>query len=612
MTTINLLYDIAVKRFDRGAYEDAERLLNQIVEQTPDHVDAAHTLARVSIEQRRCGRALELMNSVTMKMPDHPEVLITLGRAYLGMNRGGDAVTCLERALLLSPGIARIHRFLSDAYLAERDFEQAIRHGVEAVRLDPTDASACASLGNAYLELRQAEQALAVYEKSIALDPDNWQVFANRGMAFLLQGRLEEAKDALTFANALSPLEPSVALTLAGVLIDLGEFQDADLILRRLSATMPGNPLVHRYAGINALKQGQLKTAVGELIKALSLDEENLDTKMHLGEALMMEGKIENAAVMFRQVLEERPEHLTAHVQKAKTALLQNRLDEGFEAIEAMQVHVSGGVDAPLWDGGDVTGKSILTYSQFGQDEFNLFVRFAGALKQRGATVVVVCGAPVQPVVSAMAAVDAVLLPGQTTEKVDFHTPLERLPALFGITEPEDLYDVPYFAADKVRTEKWREVLAGSTKRTVGIMWRKESDQRANIFRSIPLAALASLADMDGIELVSLQTTCGKEELERCGFKQRIRHLDELENVDLSERLAAVAALDLIISVDSYTAEIAAAAGIPVWMLLSTAPDWYYGLETDRAVWLPTARLFRQTTLGRWDDVIASVVEALR
>jgi hypothetical protein len=46
--------------------------------------------------------------------------------------------------------------------------------------------------------------------------------------------------------------------------------------------------------------------------------------------------------------------------------------------------------------------------------------------------------------------------------------------------------------------------------------------------------------------------------------------------------------------------------------MLPFAPDWRWGLAGDRTPWYPTARLFRQPTIGDWRPVIAAVGKALR
>jgi hypothetical protein len=47
--------------------------------------------------------------------------------------------------------------------------------------------------------------------------------------------------------------------------------------------------------------------------------------------------------------------------------------------------------------------------------------------------------------------------------------------------------------------------------------------------------------------------------------------------------------------------------GRPVWILLPFSPDWRWALAGESSPWYPTARLFRQPSLGDWDSVIERV-----
>jgi Family of unknown function (DUF6165) len=68
----------------------------------------------------------------------------------------------------------------------------------------------------------------------------------------------------------------------------------------------------------------------------------------------------------------------------------------------------------------------------------------------------------------------------------------------------------------------------------------------------------------------------------------------------------------VVISVDTAVAHLAGALGVPVWVALSYSPDWRWLLEREDSPWYPTMRLFRQTSLGQWEDVFRRIAEALR
>ena len=84
------------------------------------------------------------------------------------------------------------------------------------------------------------------------------------------------------------------------------------------------------------------------------------------------------------------------------------------------------------------------------------------------------------------------------------------------------------------------------------------------------------------------------------------------ELTDFADTAALIAALDLVIAVDTSVAYLAAALGKPVWLMLPFAPDFRWLLEREDSPWYPGMRLFRQQRLGDWDGVIARLGAALQ
>jgi hypothetical protein len=83
----------------------------------------------------------------------------------------------------------------------------------------------------------------------------------------------------------------------------------------------------------------------------------------------------------------------------------------------------------------------------------------------------------------------------------------------------------------------------------------------------------------------------------------------ELE--DFADTTALIAALDLVISVDTSVAHAAGALGRPVWVLNRFDRCWRWLADRTDSPWYPTMRLFTQATPGVWDDVVAAVAAAL-
>jgi hypothetical protein len=74
---------------------------------------------------------------------------------------------------------------------------------------------------------------------------------------------------------------------------------------------------------------------------------------------------------------------------------------------------------------------------------------------------------------------------------------------------------------------------------------------------------------------------------------------------------ALVAALDLVIAVDTAVVHLAGALGKEVWLLNRFESEWRWGHGSTRSVWYPTMTVFNQRQAGRWDDVIGNVAKRL-
>jgi ADP-heptose:LPS heptosyltransferase len=81
---------------------------------------------------------------------------------------------------------------------------------------------------------------------------------------------------------------------------------------------------------------------------------------------------------------------------------------------------------------------------------------------------------------------------------------------------------------------------------------------------------------------------------------------------DFADTAAIIDNLDLVISVDTSVAHLAAAMGKPVWLLNRFAGCWRWLRNRDDSPWYPTVRIFTQPQRGNWDEVIERVAAQLK
>jgi hypothetical protein len=62
---------------------------------------------------------------------------------------------------------------------------------------------------------------------------------------------------------------------------------------------------------------------------------------------------------------------------------------------------------------------------------------------------------------------------------------------------------------------------------------------------------------------------------------------------DFLDTASALAALDLLITVDTSIVHLAGALGLPAWLIIDNVPDWRWQLNREDSPWYPSVRLFR-------------------
>ncbi len=138
----------------------------------------------------------------------------------------------------------------------------------------------------------------------------------------------------------------------------------------------------------------------------------------------------------------------------------------------------------------------------------------------------------------------------------------------------------------------------------VGVAWSGRQDNPLNCKRSCPFTALAPLFDLKGIIFVNLQMDATEV------YDKKV--IDLTSHIrDFEDTAALMANLDLIISIDTSIAHLAAATGRPTWVLLSHVADWRWSPGRKYSLWYPEVEIFRQPDFEDWDSVIREVTDRL-
>jgi hypothetical protein len=258
-----------------------------------------------------------------------------------------------------------------------------------------------------------------------------------------------------------------------------------------------------------------------------------------------------------------------------------------------------------------LAGKTILLHAEQGLGDVLQFCRYAPLVAAQADVVLQVPG-PLVRLLTSLPGRGRIVAEDEPLPEFDLHCPLLSLPFAFKTTLETIPRAIPYLAAAPAAVAAWRDRLVVLSGLRVGICWAGNPVvQSIDGRRSVGLARLAPLGDIAGAHFVSLQKGVAGADAVRPPNGMTIHDwTDELQ--DFADTAALIEALDLVITVDTAVAHLAGALGKPVWILSRFDACWRWLDGRDDSPWYPTARLFRQTAAGDWDDVVARVGGALR
>ena len=400
---------------------------------------------------------------------------------------------------------------------------------------------------------------------------------------------------------------------LAQMAMTTRRFELAAPLLGKAIGCAPNEPAHYVDLGICLGAMNRWELAVQAQRKALQLAPEHLSALNNLGKALAARNQVSESIVCLRQALRLAPDLAAAHWNLALSLLVGGWLPEGWEEFEwrlQINAHLDPNLDVPKWQGERVPRQTVLLCAEQGIGDCLQFLRFAPLVKARVGRVVVSCPASLVNLVKSAEGVDEAVPDSGPTPRCDSYAMLLSLPRIFGTSFDTLPATVPYLHA-RFNSRQSQVPSKDPEGRRIGLVWAGNPSHPNDANRSAPLAALAPLLALPGNQFFSLQV--GPRAADLSQLKGAVPITDWSPNLgDFSDTAAALATLDLLITVDTSVAHLAGALGRPVWMLLAFAPDWRWLLQREDSPWYPTLRLFRQPAPGDWQSVVAKLAAALQ
>ncbi len=469
--------------------------------------------------------------------------------------------------------------------------EAAAGHLTTVARARPANTHPCLDLLGLLHRRYRGRDAEAAFLACLTLTPDDWKLQLSHGQLLYELGRSEEAMAAVERSLALSPGQPSALNQRAIVLIALGHVAEGLALFRDVVARDP----------------------------------RNAPAWANLGCTLANEGVFEEALSAYRQSIQLKPAEPQVRLNHSICLLKAGRMVQGWQEHE-WRLSLPGHTELPpgrmlptLRRETSLAGRSVLVTHEEGLGDTLMYLRFVPLLARLGARVLVWAPPAVARLAARVEGVAGVVATDDIRLEADWHCPMISLPRAFSGTPQALGLPPPYLNTDpdRVAALAGRLPPARDRRLRVGLAWGgapRPENLAANMVdrkRSIGLAALAPLARLRHVELVSLQVGPYADELR--APPPGLAITDPMQGIaDMDDTASLMRHLDVVVSVDTSVVHLAGGLGLPTILLdrYDNCWRWLHG-RTD-SPWYPSLTIVRQTSQGDWAGVVDRLLPMLQ
>jgi tetratricopeptide (TPR) repeat protein len=269
---------------------------------------AAATVERIAAREPDRAQELARVIEAAGSDPSTGTRFARLGAALLDAGEITLAEAAFTRAVDENPAYGEALAYL--AYTRARLGQPALAASQEAAALAPDNPVVHYLAGLTWVELSEPEYAQGAFERAFALDPINPAVAVEIAGTYRLRSRLAAAELWMQEAVRLAGDDPRFRLLMAQFYVD-EEYRVEEMGIPLAEALVDGVPDdagAHDALGWGYFVSGQVDDALTELDRALALDPAYPRAHLHMGMLLESQGRLSEAITHYERAVELDPE----------------------------------------------------------------------------------------------------------------------------------------------------------------------------------------------------------------------------------------------------------------------------------------------------------------
>jgi tetratricopeptide (TPR) repeat protein/ADP-heptose:LPS heptosyltransferase len=599
-------------------FSGAEQKYREALQLAPRHFGALNGLGVVARKMGRTDLAIRSFRRSLAMVDALPVHQLNLADALVDAGRYDEALEHYRRAIKLDPAHLAAHVQAGRTAQRLARHNEAIEHFRQALALQPNDEAALIELGQSLLRCSRIDEAIEHGVRAVELRPDSAALLVALGSAYCEDQRFAEGESCFRRAIERAPAVASGHFLLAHAVEALGRKHEASACYER-AIELDGS-LANAMVRLAALRREsrQLGEATKLFGRALTIRPADPQILNSLGVVLEEQGSTAEALDCFDDAIHFAPDYAEAHVNRSLALLRTGRLAEGWQEYEwRWKCHGAGRARdvfrQPPWDGGPLSGKTILVHGEQGLADELMFTSCYPDVIEHANECIIACdprletlfrrsfpGSTICPV--ARGREQQWRIPKGVDMQIAAGSLPQHLRPTFESFPSRASYLVPDPDATAAARRRLAEVAEG-LKIGIALDVASNSDGAPQVDRARML--FETLASINVAQYFQIPDRANVGDLESLALQSGLglhRSPTVHGALDIDALAAWIAALDVVIADGGLVGHLAGALGVPARLLLATDAPWHWIGESDNTVWHRSVRLFRQEQSGQWSD----------
>lgn len=335
-----------IQLFNTGNFDEAEKILSEILKNQPKNFDALHMLgvikgtknlhqealeyfkkalrispnnslihfniAKAFSEIGENEKAIKYFLSSTSLNPNDPDLWLSYGKTLSTLNRVKDALNAFENALEINPNFAEAWSNKGVALDNLNLYDEALISFDKALLINSQFATAWFNRGNTFLKIKQYKQSISSYDTAVSINPQYVEAWYSLGNALLMDGQYEQSIASYDNALKINPRFAEAWSNRGNALLKIKIYAQSIASFEKALEISPllAEAWLNRGNALVEIKKYELSLASYE--KALEVNPQLAEAWSNRGYILINLCQFKKAEASYREAIRLDPELLTA------------------------------------------------------------------------------------------------------------------------------------------------------------------------------------------------------------------------------------------------------------------------------------------------------------